>query len=138
MFRIRPGSGEPIYLQLIRQIKHVISTGQMNPGDRLPAVRTLATQLVVNPNTVARAYRELERAGLLETKRGGGTFVCPPAQHLLPSERYRRLVPFLDQVITEAWALGLTQDELRTAFEERLALQTGGAPQEADLDDSTA
>ena len=67
MFHIRAESGEPIYIQLIRQIKHAVTSGILNPGDKMPTVRELATQLVINPNTVARAYRELIREGVLKS-----------------------------------------------------------------------
>ncbi len=71
MFHVQPASGEPLYLQLIRQIKNAIATGALAPGEQLPTVRHLASELVINPNTVARAYRELEHGGLLEECRGG-------------------------------------------------------------------
>ncbi len=112
MFRIRSGSGEPIYEQLIRQIKHAITTGVLKPGDQMPTVRDLAVELVVNPNTVARAYRELDLAGLLESNTRRGTVVrfSPPA--MMARERKRRLQPFLEQLITEARVLGFSDEEM--------------------------
>lgn len=135
MFKVRPASGEPIYAQLTRQLKHAISTGQLIPGERIPSVRAMATDLAVNPNTVARAYRDLEREGLLETKRAGGTFVHSPSKTLLFSERLRRLIPYVDQVIVEGWALGLSGDQVRALFEERLiehAATSSSIPSEDD------
>ena len=126
MFRIRPESGEPIYEQLMRQIKHSITTGALRSGDQLPTVRELAGELVINPNTVARAYRELEREGLLESTTGRGTFVKISPPKLLREERRRRLQPFLDQLISEGRALNFTMEELLNMFEETLRKHPDG------------
>jgi GntR family transcriptional regulator len=112
MFHIRTDSGEPIYEQLIRQIKHSIMTGVLKTGDQLPTVRELAVQLVVNPNTVARAYRELEQAGLVESNTRRGTVVRRSIPGIIASERKRRLQPFIDQLITEALALNFSDTEV--------------------------
>ncbi|MFV2068078.1 MAG: GntR family transcriptional regulator, partial [Pirellulales bacterium] len=73
--RISPDDGAPIYLQIVNQIKYLVAAGRYAPGDRLPPVRRLAEQLLVNPNTVARAYRELETAGLISMRQGSGAFI---------------------------------------------------------------
>ena len=121
MFHVRPESGEPIYLQLVRQITHAITTGALKPGDRLPTVRQLAAEQVVNPNTVARAYRELERTGLVEGGPRRGTFVkfSPPA--LLIQERRRRIQPYIDGLIAEARVLGFSGGELQALIDKTLA-----------------
>lgn len=121
MFHVRPESGEPIYQQLVRQITHAITTGAVRPGDRLPTVRQLAADLVINPNTVARAYRELERAGLVEGGPRRGTFVkySPPA--LLVHERRKRLQPYIDGLIAEARVLGFSADELMALIDRTLS-----------------
>jgi GntR family transcriptional regulator len=75
LFRPNPSSGVPIYLQLMEQVKHAIETGALRPGDQLPGIRPLAEELVINPNTVAKAYRELEHEGVIELRHGAGAFV---------------------------------------------------------------
>ena len=114
MFHIRAESGEPIYIQLIRQVKHSVASGILNSGDRMPTVRELATKLVVNPNTVARAYRELVREGVLKSThgQGGGTFVKMEPQPLLQTERERRLKPFVEQLVAEAQVLGISDENM--------------------------
>src|SRR6476661_6493713 len=79
LFRPNPSSGVPIYLQLMEQVKHAIETGALRPGDQLPGMRPLAEELVINPNTVAKAYRELEREGVIELRHGAGAFVSANA-----------------------------------------------------------
>lgn len=112
MFRVRPESGEPLYAQLLRQIKHAVATGTLEPGDQLPTVRELAEELVVNPNTVARAYREAKQEGLIESTRGRGTFVREEAVELTAPQRRERLRPHLEQTVAEARALGFGPEEL--------------------------
>jgi GntR family transcriptional regulator len=122
MFRVQPGSGEPIYQQLTRQVKQSVATGVLSAGDRLPTVRELAAELVVNPNTVARAYRELERDGVLESMRGRGTFVRAGPPMLGRAERRRRLRPVLEQLIAEARTLGFEDADLVDELERVLGL----------------
>src|SRR4026207_1885125 len=83
LFRPNPASGVPIYLQLMEQVKHAIETGALRPGEQLPGMRPPAEELVINPNTVAKAYRELEHEGVIELRHGAGAFVSgnAPAQH---------------------------------------------------------
>src|SRR5438552_5375577 len=109
---IQPNSGEPIYQQLLRQLKHVIATGSLRPGDQLPTVRELAEQLVINPNTVARTYRELFTAGLVEGTQGAGTFVKASPPVMKASERESRIQPFIDQLIAEATLLGFDKRDI--------------------------
>src|SRR5216683_5257742 len=80
LFRPNPSLGVPIYLQLIEQVKHAIETGALRPGDQLPGIRPLAQELVMNPNTVAKAYRELEHEGIIELRHGAGAFVSENAR----------------------------------------------------------
>jgi GntR family transcriptional regulator len=117
---INPNTGEPIYQQLTRQLKHSISTGSLKPGDRLPTVRELAENLVVNPNTVARSYRELIAEGLLEGTQGSGTFVTASLPRVKPQERERRLQPFVDQLISEAALLGVHGNDLVKLIQQRI------------------
>ncbi len=112
MFHLRPDAGEPLYVQLERQIKHAVATGALAHGAQLPSVRQLASELVINPNTVMRAYRDLEHAGLLEGVQGRGWFVTYGAPKLREKERRRRLEAFVDQLWAEGRALGYSTDEL--------------------------
>jgi GntR family transcriptional regulator len=102
----------PLYLQLKEQLKRAISGGVFRPGDRLPAVRELAVEAVLNPNTVARVYRELEAEGFIATQRGVGTFVAAePGPRLNEIERQRALAAYADRFLAETAQLGLTPGE---------------------------
>lgn len=109
---IDPNSGLPVYLQLETQIKEAIAVGSLQWNDQLPSVRILALQLGVNPNTVARAYRDLEHDGILRTVMGKGTFVQIQAPGLLQEEKLRRLRPYATQMAVEAAHLRLTRDDM--------------------------
>lgn len=118
MFHVRPESGEPIYQQLVRQIRHAITSGTLKAEEQLPTVRRLAAELVINPNTVARAYRELEREGLIHGGPRRGTFVRKDLPDIVPAERRRRLRPHVENLIAEATVLGFTIKELKTLIDE--------------------
>jgi GntR family transcriptional regulator len=120
MFHLRPDSGEPIYQQLVRQVRHAISTGALKPGDRLPTIRQLASEQVVNPNTIARAFKELERQGLVESGPRRGTFVNFDPPRFEDAEREARLKPHLDGLVAEARILGFSHDDLRKMLDETL------------------
>jgi GntR family transcriptional regulator len=102
----------PIYQQLVQQIREGIARGELKPDDALPSVRQLSRDLVVNPNTVARAYSELDRAGLLVSRPGRGVFVAQPHNDLTRQARTRRLTEQLDQWLTEAVHLGYAAEEV--------------------------
>src|SRR5689334_18587147 len=103
----------PIYAQLDRALRAAIATGRLAPGDQLPTVRQLAVELRVNANTVARVYAELERDGILETRRGVGSFVAATPQRARPrAEHSRRLRAFATRVLADAAAAGFTRDEI--------------------------
>ena len=115
----------PIYAQLERGLRAAIASGRLRPGDQLPTVRQLAVDLRVNANTVARVYGELERAGVIGTRRGVGSFVTAgPAQARPPREHERRLRAFATRVLADAEAAGFTLDDLLAALE---AQRQGGA-----------
>jgi GntR family transcriptional regulator len=115
----------PIHAQLERGIRVAIATKRLCPGDQLPTVRQMAVELRVNANTVARVYAELERAGVIETKRGVGSFItATPAQAHPPRERERRLRGFVTRMLAEAEAVGFTVDEVMAAL--RAYQQKGG------------
>jgi GntR family transcriptional regulator len=108
----------PLYAQLERGLRASIATGRLRPGDQLPTVRQLAVELQVNANTVARVYGELERAGVIETRRGVGSFVsATPTQAHPPRDRDRRLRAFITRVLADADAAGFTLEDLVTALD---------------------
>ena len=117
---IRANSGEPIYQQLMRQLKHAISTGSLKPGDQIPTVRELAEQLVINPNTVARCYRELFAEGLVEGTQGSGTFVKTALPRITKQEGGQRLYPLIDQLVAEAALLGIRKQDLVKLIQQRI------------------
>ncbi len=110
----------PIYVQLERGLRAAIAAGRLQPGDRLPTVRQLAVDLRVNANTVARVYGELERRGVLETRRGVGSFVsATPAQARPPREHDRRLRAFVTRLLADADSAGFTIDDVTAALRAR-------------------
>jgi GntR family transcriptional regulator len=126
IFHVQAGSGFPLYLQIEQQVKHAIAAALLKPGDALPSVRKLAADLRINPNTVARAYQNLERDGVIRTVQGGGTFVSDGMPLLLKAERVKRLRPQARQVAVEGTHLGLNSEEvLRIVREELESLEEG-------------
>lgn len=134
IFHIHPDSGVPIYLQLVQQVTHAIETGALLPEDQLPAIRSVAEDVVTNPNTVAKAYRELEYRGIIELRQGLGAFVranSPAAGHAEAILRARRLV---ENTVAAMRKLGLSEPAMRRVFEAELtqehdihvASRTGG------------
>jgi GntR family transcriptional regulator len=110
----------PIYAQLERGLRAAIATNRLRPGDQLPTVRQLAVDLRVNANTVARVYLDLERAGVIETRRGVGSFVsATPARAHPPRDRDRRLQAFITRVLADADAAGFTIDDLMDALDDK-------------------
>lgn len=120
-FHIDPSGGTPIYRQISDQVKQAIAGGTLNPGDRLPPVRDLAVELAVNPNTIAKAYQDLEHDGAIETSRGRGTFVASGASAIAASERLQRLIPLVERLIAEAYLLDISEDRLKILIDERLS-----------------
>ena len=111
-FHVNTASRLPIYQQLAHQIREAIARGELQPDAGLPSVRQLSRELVVNPNTVARAYTELEREGLLVSRPGRGLYVAQPRNDLTRAARDRRLDEQLDRWLTEAVHLGYSADEV--------------------------
>ncbi|HTV07095.1 MAG TPA: GntR family transcriptional regulator [Acidobacteriaceae bacterium] len=116
--RVHPASGVPIYLQIESQIKHAIAAQAIREGDPLPPVRKLAAEIRVNPNTVARAYQNLERDGVIRTVQGGGCYVNGQAPRLLKPEKIRRLRPLATQLAVEARQLLLTREDALRLLDE--------------------
>ncbi len=119
-FQCDPTSRVPIYRQLMDQVRQAVARGRLRPGRRLPSVRQLSRDLVVNPNTVARAYTELEREGVLNTRQGLGVYVAEPQDDLSAAARRERFAAALDRFLTEAVHLGLSADEVLTAVAKRI------------------
>ena len=119
MFRLNPSSGVPVYLQLIEQVKHGVETGALRPGDQLPTLRKLAQDLVVNPNTVVRAYRELEHEGVVELRHGSGAFINEPRAGA--TRITARTQSVMQSALERLVASGLSDDEIRRLFENGLA-----------------
>ena len=112
-------SGVPFYRQIIEQIKFAIGRGDLQPGDRLPTVRQLAVDLSINPNTVIRAYRELEIEGVLDTQQGSGTFVGERRPQIDALERRRMLDQILTELLARASGYGFTLDEVLEGLRQR-------------------
>ena len=120
LLTLDPRDRTPLYAQLERGIRAAIATGRLTSGAQLPTVRQLAVDLRINANTVARVYLELERAGVLETRRGVGSFVSATPEQAHPRrERERRLKAFVTRVLADADAAGIAVDELLDALTSR-------------------
>jgi GntR family transcriptional regulator len=129
-FHVNTASKLPIYQQLAQQVREAIARGELRPDEALPSVRQLSRDLVVNPNTVARAYTELEREGLLVSRPGRGIIVAQPRNDLTRAARDRRLTGQLDRWLTEAVHLGYSAEEvlaLVAARARRFRWNAGGA-----------
>jgi GntR family transcriptional regulator len=128
LFRPNPSSGVPIYLQLMEQVKHGIETGALRPGEQLPGIRPLAEELVINPNTVAKAYRELEHEGVIELRQGAGAFVSGKVLAQKQTDRLRAGKDAVADTIARLRKGGLSDDEIRRLFEAGLSGpgKTGG------------
>ena len=116
---VSPHDGVPIYRQIINQVRLLVASGRLRPGDELPPIRTLAEDLLVNPNTVARAYRDLEAMGVVDTRRGAGTRVSDRGSPLAEPERRRILTERVDALLAEAKHLGCEIDALLALVRER-------------------
>jgi GntR family transcriptional regulator len=119
-FRLDEASGVPVYRQLMDQIQGGIASGSLRAGDQLPTVRQVAVDLAINPNTVMRAYRELEIRGVLETQQGTGTFISDRKPQRNDVERDRRLDQLVGEFVARAGAGGFTVQELIENLRERL------------------
>lgn len=127
LLHLNPSSGVPVYLQLETQVKQAVAAGALRTGEALPSTRKLAAMLRINPNTVARAYQNLEREGVTRSVPGGGTFVADGLPGLLKSEKVKRLRPLAQQVAVEARQLRLTGEEVLKMVEDELQ-KLGGRP----------
>jgi GntR family transcriptional regulator len=120
LFRTNPSLGVPIYLQLMEQIRHAIETGAIRPGEQLPGIRPLAEDLVINPNTVAKAYRELEHEGVIELRHGSGAFVAERSGSKKDEGRLRAGQATVKAAVDKLRERGVSDEEIRRLFEAEL------------------
>jgi GntR family transcriptional regulator len=111
--------GVPIYLQIVNQVKYLVASGRLSVGEELPPIRTLAEQLLINPNTVARAYRELELAGVVEKRRTAGTYVAGAALKLARRERLKIVSERIDALLAESRQMNIDTETLVELLRER-------------------
>jgi GntR family transcriptional regulator len=116
---ISTSDGLPIYLQIVNQVKYLVASGRLAAGEELPPIRTLAQELVVNPNTVARAYRELELVGIVEKRRTAGTYVSATGSPLARRERVRILTERIDALLAEARQMNIDVDAVIDLMRQR-------------------
>ena len=116
---ISSSDGVPIYLQILNQVKHLVACGRLAPGEEIPPIRVLAEKLVINPNTVARAYLELERAGVVTKRQGAGTYIAEAPSPLSRREKFKLLTQRADSLLVEARHLGIDLEEVIVLLRER-------------------
>ena len=126
ILRLNPSSGIPLYLQLMEQIKHAVETEAIRAGDQLPSVRKLAEEMVINPNTVARVYRELEREGIIEVRHGAGAYVRDDV--VSRTKLMRKAQGVVESAVDRLESLELTEDEVRRLVENELAARRNSKP----------
>ena len=134
MIRLDLASGQALYQQIVNQIKNMVAAGTLRSGDRLPTVRELASQLVVNPNTIAHAYQQLEREKVIETRRGLGSFICEGESPLTRDVRLKMVADLIDRALVEAHHVNVTSDEVRAILEDRLGMWNAGKTAFVDPD----
>ena len=116
---VGPGSGLAIYQQIVNQVKYKVASGRLQPGDELPPIRALAEQLLINPNTVARAYRELETSGVVTTKQGAGTYISNSGSPLARRERLKILTENVDGLLADAHSMDIPAEEVIEIIRQR-------------------
>jgi GntR family transcriptional regulator len=126
IFHIQRDSSVPWYEQIMDQVTFAVASGTLRPGDFIPSVRDLANELVINPNTVARAFVELEQRGVVEVRRGRGTVIAAEAEALCGKERLRIVRERIRDALREAVFSGLPAVEIKQVVEEELTLARGG------------
>lgn len=131
---INTRDGVPIYLQVVNQIKYLVAAGRLTAGEELPPIRTLAEKLVVNPNTIARAYRELELIGIVEKRRTAGTYVTDQGSPLARKERLKILTDRIDQLLAESEQMGVSLEEVTRLVNQRYSVMTSTRSKESSND----
>lgn len=129
--RILTGTSVPIFRQIVDQVRLAAATGRVSPGESLPSVRALAERLLVNPNTIAKAYSQLAGEGVVETRQGKGVVIASPRNMYTAAERQRRLSPALDILVREALSLGFTCEQVQAMLQRQFQrLSEGGTDHE--------
>src|SRR5260221_13282416 len=118
-FRTNASSGVPLYVQLMEQVKHAVEIGALRPGDQLPTIRALAQELIMNSNTVVRAYRELEHEGIVELRHGLGAFISSSVS--ARGKVMRQAQNIVQSAVERLRSLGVTEQEIRRLFESELS-----------------
>lgn len=132
LIHISTTDGVPIYLQVVNQIKYLVAAGRLTAGEELPPIRVLADRLLVNPNTIARAYRELEMAGIVEKRRTAGTYVTDQGSPLAKRERVKILTDRIDALVAEALQMNINLDDVLKLVQQRhSALQSNGTKEQS-------
>ncbi len=124
LFRVNQSSGIPLYVQLMEQVKHALETGALRGGDQLPAIRKVAEDLIMNPNTVVRAYRELQHEGIIELRHGSGAYVSERAAG--PARVTRKAQTIVQVALDRLVQLGLTGEEIHRLMENEVAQLRNG------------
>jgi len=121
IFRVSPSSGKPVYLQIMEQVRHAVESGVLQDGDQMPSIRTLAEELVVSHNTIAKAYTELQHEGVLELRHGSGAFISTTRRMRARAEHVQRAQTTVVAVVQGLVEDGLTPEEIRRLFEVAVA-----------------
>src|SRR5580693_8715523 len=124
LFKVTPNAGQPLYLQVMQQIRHAVETGALRHGDLLPGIRTLAEELVVSPNTIAKAYSELEHEGLLEMRQGTGAFISVNRRARALSNHIQAASRSVTGLVEQLRERDFHDEEIRRMFEAALLHQT--------------
>jgi GntR family transcriptional regulator len=132
LFKLSPSAGQPLFSQVVQQVRHAIETGVLRDGDALPSIRTLAEELVVSPNTVVKAYSELEHAGLLEMRHGSGAYVIAKRRMKSRAERTRTAQARVQTLIESLLAEGFTDEEIHRMFAAELFYDTSQTSHEKE------
>ena len=120
IFRVSPSSGQPIYLQLMEQVRHAVETGVLQDGDQMPGIRMLAEELVVSHNTIAKAYNELQHEGLLELRHGSGAYISAGRRMRNRAEQVQRAQAKVAGLVGALHEEGLSSEEIRRLFEAQI------------------
>ena len=120
--RLSTSDGVPVYRQIVNQVKYLVASGRLKPGQELPAIRTLAERLVINHNTVIHAYSELERDGVVVSRHGSGTYVTDAVSQQSPQEAAQALIPKVDSLLSDATHLNLELEAVIKVMRERHAI----------------
>lgn len=120
LFKLRQNVGQPLYLQLMQQIRHAIENGALSEGDQLPSIRSVAEELVVSPATVVKAYTELEREGVVSLHHGAGAFVSRGSASRAPATSVQAAIKRVGSVVDQLREKGISDDEIRRVFEAAL------------------